>query len=313
MTRRDPVCVLVATLASSDRAPYVLRAIDSLRAQSKVYARPIVVVNGEMADPAVVGNLEQDRDITVLYRPEANLPRALAAGRRLVDTPFFAQLDDDDELLPNALELRLQRMMQLDKPDAVVTNGLIRAGSLETESMADFPLVERDPMRTLMERNWMLPGSALFRTETLSEAVFEATPRFLEWTYIGLLLASRYRLALLSSPTVIHYDDHAFSVNQSRECTLGRPHAFEAVLALDLPAEVKRQLRVKRGAAWHQAAQAAATGDRTGSAWAAHLRSLTAPGGWRYISYTRHLLRKQQAKCSTAAQLTTSRESGPPS
>lgn len=313
MKRRDAVCVLVATLASSDRAPYVLRALDSLRAQSKVYARPIVVVNGQVADPALVAKIERERDVTVLYRPEANLPRALAAGRRLVDTPFFAQLDDDDELLPNALELRLQRITKLDRPDAVVTNGLIRAGSLETESMADFQVVERDPMRTLMERNWMLPGSALFRTDALTEAVFEATPRFLEWTYIGLLLASRYRLALLASPTVIHYDDHAFSVNRSRECTLGRPHAFEAVLALDLPAAVKRQLRVKRGAAWHMAAQAAATGDRNGSAWAAHLRSLTAPGGWRYISYTRHLLRKQQAKSATAAQLISSRGSGPTS
>jgi glycosyltransferase involved in cell wall biosynthesis len=309
--RREPVCVLIATLASSDRARHLMRALDSVRAQTNVDARPIVIVNGRMADRALVERIGLTPGVRILHRAEANLPLALAAGRALVDTPFFAQLDDDDELLPHALELRLARIGESDAPDAVVSNGVIRADSLHSQSIPDVSTVSRDPIRTLIDRNWMLPGAALFRTASMTGALFEATPRYLEWTYIGLLLASRYRIAFVGESTFVHYDDHAFSINRSREGALGRPHAFDAVLSLDLPANVKRLLRVKRGAAWHTAAQAARSARENASAWAAHLRSLAAPGGWRYLSYTRHLLGRQQPVRRAAASAMSSGESGP--
>ena len=150
--------------------------------------------------------------------------------------------------------------------------------------------VERDPVAAMLERNWLLPGSALFRAGTVGEDVFAGTPPFLEWTYIGLLLASRYRIALLPVPTVVHYEGHAFSMDRSRDCALGRPLAFAAMLRLDLPPAVKHRLRRKRGAAWHTASEVARLAGDPGAAWAAHLRSLAAPGGWRYATYTRYLL-----------------------
>ncbi len=290
MTSPTEIPVLIATLASSDRGPYLLRALASLRAQAGVRARPIVIVNGGAGDPALVGEIRRVPDAIVLHRDEPHLPRALAAGRRLVTTRFFAQLDDDDELLPDALRLRAERMSQPDAPDAVVTNGLIRNGTAETPSIPDVAAVAADPVGTLVERNWLLPGSALFRTGAIDEVVFEATPRFLEWTYIALLLATRYRIAFLPTPTVIHYEGHEFSVDQSHACALGRPRAFAAVLALDLPPAIRRRLRMKRGAAWHAAAEASRA-DRDGrAAWAAHLRSVASPAGWRYLAYTRHLI-----------------------
>jgi hypothetical protein len=291
MTSPSDICVLVATVATSDRAPYLLRALASLRTQIAVRAWPIVIANGDAADPALLREIGRIPRLTLLHRAEAHLPRALAEGRQLVDTPFFAQLDDDDELFPDALHTRVLRMMQPDAPDAVVTNGLIRhiaASTPETLSMPDTGAVERDPLGTLVERNWLLPGSALFRTSVITRAAFEAMPRYLEWTYMGLLLASRHRIAFAAVPTVVHYEGHAFSVDQSRACTLGRPRAFDGVLALDLPARIRRRLRIKRGAAWHDAAQAAGPGR---PAWDAHLRSLASPAGWRYLAYTRHLLR----------------------
>lgn len=284
------VRVLIATVASGERAACVLRALESLRAQAPIEAQPIVIVNGDSADAALVREIERFPGVTLLRREEPNLPRALAAGRRLVDTPFFAQLDDDDELLPGALAMRLERITRPDQPDAVITNGIIRGGSRERFSMPDAAAVERDPLGTLMDCNWMLPGSALFRSATVSDAVFEATPRFLEWTYIALLLASRYQIALLPAATVVHYEGHPFSVDRSPGCTLGRPAAFDAALELELPAAVKRRLRAKRSAAWHAAAEAWRLDGNLRQAWAAHLRSITGPGGWRYLAYGRHLL-----------------------
>jgi hypothetical protein len=181
-------------------------------------------------------------------------------------------------------------MTRPDRPDAVITNGIVRSGAHERFSIPDAEAVEQDPLSAMMERNWLLPGSALFRAGTIGEDAFAGTPPFLEWTYIGLLLASRYRIALLSAPTVVHHEGHAFSVDRSRDCALGRPLAFAAMLQLDLPPAVKQRLRRKRGAAWHTAAEVARLAADPGAAWAAHLRSLVAPGGWRYATYTRYLL-----------------------
>ena len=148
-------------------------------------------------------------------------------------------------------------MTRPDRPDAVITNGVIRNGARERFSMPDAEAVARDPLWAMMERNWLLPGSALFRAAAIGEEVFAGTPSYLEWTYIGLLLASRHRIAVLPEPTVVHYEGHAFSMDRSRACALGRPLAFAAMLQLDLPPALKQRLRVKRGAAWHTASEVA--------------------------------------------------------
>jgi glycosyltransferase involved in cell wall biosynthesis len=290
MTELQDVCVLIPTLASAERAPYLLRAIDSLRSQPPVRARIIVVVNGPRCDPALVATLEQMADVRVARVPEADMPGALAAGRALVDTEYFAELDDDDEVMPGALALRARRMAETDCPDAVITNALIRRNGADTLNIADMDAVARSPLRSLLQRNWLVPGAAMFRTATVPVELFAAIPRYLEWTYLGLVLAQTRRLAFLSEPTVIHYVGHPFSVDQSRECLLERPMAFEALLKLDLPVSIKHLLRARRSAAHHAAAEMFCAGSNRRAAWGSHLRSVAGRGGWRYLLYTRYLL-----------------------
>ena len=69
------VSVIVPTVAS--RAACVGRALDSVLAQKDVRVDPIVVANGPDCDPD------------------------------LVDSPYFAELGDDDLLLPGALAARM--------------------------------------------------------------------------------------------------------------------------------------------------------------------------------------------------------------
>ena len=290
MSDQQDVCVLIPTLASAERAPYLLRAIDSLRSQSPVRARIIVVVNGPRWDPALVATLDQMSDVHVARLPEPSMPGAMAAGRALVDTELFVELDDDDELMPGALVRRARRMAEADRPDAVVTNALIRRNGADTLNIPDMNAVARSPLRSLLQRNWLVPGAAMFRTATVPVELFAAIPRYLEWTYLGLVLSQTRRLAFLSEPTVIHYSGHPFSVDQSRECLLERPMAFETLLKLDLPVSIKRLLRIRRSAAHHAAAEALCASGNRRAAWMTHLRSLAGPGGWRYVLYTRYLL-----------------------
>ena len=128
MTDPFKIPVLIATLASAERAPYLHRALASLDNQETVRAHPVVVVNGDVADPALVRDVAARTGVTLIRRAEPSLPGALAAGRRVVTTGYFAQLDDDDELLPDALARRVARMEEPDRPDAVISNGIIRNG-----------------------------------------------------------------------------------------------------------------------------------------------------------------------------------------
>lgn len=306
----EPVCVIVPTLATAARAAYLQRALASIEAQRGVRARPIVVANGPAQDPSLLAAIAARPRLRLLRFHSPDLPAALAAGREAVDSRFFAQLDDDDELMPGALAARLAHLEPRAGLDAVVTNGLIREGAHEEYSIPDVDDVRRRPLEALMERNWLLPGSALFRSAAVSAELFRATPRYLEWTYIALVLASRHAIDFLPAPSVVHYAGHAFSDERSAAACLGRPRAFAAMLALPLPGAVRRALRRKRSAAWHAAAEAHRLAGNRRAALAAHLRSLGSVAGLRYLGFARHLLRARSAgQAGTIPRPDTVRES----
>ena len=103
---RPAVSVVIPTLGQREREAWLRRAVASVLDQRGVRAVPLVVLNGAQPSPAVECWLRAEPRLRLVTREEANLPLALLAGRRAVDTPFFATLDDDDQLLPDALALR---------------------------------------------------------------------------------------------------------------------------------------------------------------------------------------------------------------
>jgi hypothetical protein len=97
------ITVFIPTLATAERARHLRKALDSVRAQRQAEARIVVIVNGDAFDPDLLHELERNTEVGVLRRPVADFPASLRAGRAVVESPFFAELDDDDELLPDAL------------------------------------------------------------------------------------------------------------------------------------------------------------------------------------------------------------------
>jgi hypothetical protein len=222
--------------------------------------------------------------------PEASQPAAIEAGRRLVTTRLFAELDDDDLLLPSALALRRARIDCDDRPDVVVTNGILRGAGEDRPHLGDIARVQRDPLRALLESNWLLPGSALFRSEAITADVLTGMPKYFEWTFLGLVIASRFRVVFLDEPTVVHHTDLPFSVDRSAAARIGRPAALRRLLALPLPPDVQETIRGRVVDACHAASDACRRERRWWDAWRWHLRSLSQRRGWRYLGYTRHLL-----------------------
>ncbi len=289
MSAHRSVSVIMPTIACRERAKGLVRAIDTVVSQGGVRAIPLVVVNGSSAAPEVLAHLRGRADIRLATLDEAGLPRALHAGRAMVDTPFFAVLDDDDELLPRALQTRLEALHETSA-DVLVTSGFLDGFGRRELNIADFGAIEADPLRALLVRHWLPPCAGLFRTDTVTAEFFEGIPRHREWTYLALQFALRLKIRFASQATFVYRTDTPDSVSKSQAYCLAGPAAIARMLELDLPADVRAALRVRLAGDLHSVSSRELDDGHYGAAWARHLASLAQPSGWRYLPFTRHLL-----------------------
>jgi hypothetical protein len=287
---RPDVSIIMPTLGCGERAASLVRAIDSVVSQEGPRGIPLVIVNGPAAAPDVLDHLGRRRDIRLITREEASLPRALHAGRALVDTAYFAVLDDDDHLLPGALRTRLDVLATTPGADVVVTNGFLERGGRREVNISDFGKIEADPLRTLLVQHWLPPCAGFFRTASVAVELFDALPPYREWTYLALRLALTLRIAFAASPTFVHSFDTPGSLSKSRAYCLGGPAAITRMLELDLPPDVRVALRVRLADDLHSASSAEVDDGHWSAAWRLHGRSLVQPSGWRYLPYARNLL-----------------------
>jgi glycosyltransferase involved in cell wall biosynthesis len=285
------VTIIVPTLGLRERASSLHAAIESALAQTGVCPTVIVVLNGRNRDPEVERVLREDARVTLVTREGRGLPAAFMEGRKLVTTPWFTALDDDDLLLPGALLLRVRELERHAECAAVFTNGYVRNGTGDSLHINAHHNVNADPIRAMLERNWSLPGSWLARTEKIGAEVFESMPSFLECTYLGLRIASEHSLFWIDTPTVVYHVGSPGAESRSRAYVLGQVAALRRIIALNLPEDVRRVLRSRFASAYHSSSEHERKAGAQRAAWRWHAASLLQPSGWRYLPYTRHLLR----------------------
>jgi hypothetical protein len=286
------------TLAAPERALSLRRAIVSALDQDGVQVVPIVVVNGPTPDPAVMAELEANPRVRVCRLERASLPAALRVGRDQVDSPWFAELDDDDVLLPGGLAVRLQALQADPDLHVVVTNGYRRCEATQSLNIQDGDVVRRDPLRALLRGNWLLPGSWLCRTDRVGPGIFDAMPPYLECTYLAIRFALTGRMRFLDVPTVA-WTMHG-GESGSNHYALGQPDALRQILSLELPRDVRSGLTSHLTAAYHSVAERHRSSGDLPRAWSAHLRCLKHPSGWRFLPYTRHLVRASLRRAFSA-------------
>jgi glycosyltransferase involved in cell wall biosynthesis len=285
------VTVIIPTLGLRERAGCLQAAIASALAQEGVCPTVLVVLNGARRDADVECALRKDRRIELLVREQGGLPAALAAGRAMVTTPWFTALDDDDFLLPGALLLRVRALEERAECAAVMTNGFRRNGSGDELHVKADNRVHADPLRTMLEGNWFLPGSWMCRTERVGVRIFEEMPSYLECTYFALRIAAEHPIVWRDTPTVVYSVGSPAAESLSRAYVLGQVAGLRRIIALNLPEDVRRALRARIAGAYHAAADHERTAGALLEAWRWHLASLMQPSGWRYLPFTRHLVR----------------------
>jgi glycosyltransferase involved in cell wall biosynthesis len=283
------ISVLVCTLARKRRAKLLQRALASILEGQQGLGLPVLVVNGTAFDEDLLRRLEARTDIKVIYRAKPSLSAALRAGRKQIETPYFATLDDDDELLPGALAKRLAALTADPKADLVVTNGYYDDGRMPTH--LDYPNLARlgrDPLRSVLEKSWLQSINALYRTDRVTARDFEGMPDYLEWTWLALKLAPRHRIVFLDEPTYRLNRHEPDSLSLSHH--FGLPPAIRAILALNLPTDVRREFRHRLSASLHEVSDRARRCGDYGLAWRSHVASLRVQPSLRWLFYTRRLL-----------------------
>jgi glycosyltransferase involved in cell wall biosynthesis len=286
----EAVSVIMPTRARRERRALFRRALASVLAQENVRVVPLVVINGPERDFELTEELRADPRLRVMMLDQADLPAALAAGRKMVDTNWFAELDDDDVLLPGALAVRLEALQKQPELAAVITNGVKRTAAGDTLNINDVSSVQRDPLRSLFRSNWLLPGSWLCRTDRVGVEFFQGMPKFLECTYLALRLALDRRIGFLDCPTIVYYAETPNSESGSRDYQLSHVGALRRLLDLELPADIKAELRKRIRNGCQENGLLYLDEGRLNEAWRWHLQSFRGCGGWRSIRHTPRFL-----------------------
>lgn len=286
------VSVIIPTTCERGRRSLLCRAIDSVLAQREVDVHLLIVVNGSRVCETLYEELRADGRLQLARLPVGSLPAAQRHGRGLVTKQYFTLLDDDDELLPDALQRRASALAGDPTVDMVVSNGYITYdGATDELHVEHFEFARRDPLVALMRRNWLVSCGALFRSDTVPVDFFDGQTKWHEWTLLAIriLLANR-KVAFLDEPTFRKHEEVANSLSKSpayREAALG---FLANLLGFDMPPHVKTELRRKIGRTLHsRAEECRLRGDLT-QAWRHHLRSMRYVENWNYLPYTRKLL-----------------------
>lgn len=279
------VSVVIPTTAEGSRATSLRRAIESVRGQTGVCTQIIVVVNGSRRDTGVLQWLA-GAGVRTMSIEEGSLPLALHAGRLEVASGCFAFLDDDDYLLPGTLVDRIRRLAATGA-DFLVSDGL-RPNGLRV--IGDFERIERDPLSALVTANWLTSCGGLYCTDRVDSSHFSRLAKYLEWTSLALrLLEAGLKVAFLPEITFqISDTEGSASKNRCLEFALNAVEICES-LHLRVPRECQRQAALNLAAAYHEVSQLCLREGNVGQSWQMHLASLRR-GGWKYLSFTRHLL-----------------------
>jgi glycosyltransferase involved in cell wall biosynthesis len=287
------VTVIIPTTCETRRGSTLQRAILSVADQLPAGGSIQVVANGDRVDESVARMAERLPHVALHRLPEANVAAAQRLGRRLVTTEFFCFLDDDDEYLPNAFDIRIAALRSDGAVDAVVTNGYTHVGDRDFRRLDRLDYARKDALRALLEENWLASCGATYRSATVGVNYFDGNARFFEWTLLAYKLAGTRTIRFVDVPTYRVYvtPDSASSSRAYREAELD---VLGAIARMDIPADVRRAIRKKMGNAEHGlSAYFLRQGDWS-RAVRHHWRSLGCAGGLKFLAYTRKLIRARR-------------------
>lgn len=287
------ISVIVASSCSSARHERIRRCVQSVLSQ-EVPLELVFVANGAKVSEPILEELRALPELRILRLSEGHVSYARLAGLRAAQAEYLCFMDDDDELLPGAIERRLAQMGP--EVDVLATNGWLRVkhDALMIDA-AGAARIQEDPMGAFLEQNWFASTGPVFSAARLDPAWFDMDRRYFEWTLLFFrLFAAAARIRFDPEPSFRKYEDVVDSVSATQAYAQAYVDHLEELmgspeLTCRLTREHRSRLRRKLVAALNErASNELARGCRSG-AWRAHWRCLSL-GGLDYLPFTRKLL-----------------------
>lgn len=284
------VTVIIPTTAQAARAGQIRRCLASVRAASVRRTLVIAVINGRRPDAAVCAWLAAHADVRCVYDALPSAPHAVWQGRKLVSTPFFSTIDDDDEYLPGATDQKLAALFDHAGAALVVTNALRLCDGHEALVYRQMAPARRQPLADLFRANWLNSGNALYRSSAVPARYFEDYRPYAEWTWLAFKLGMDDKIVTTLEQPTFRVHVTAGSLSQSSAYFEHYLLLYQHMLAAGPPPAVARLIRRRLSASEHDHSVRALGQGRWREALRWHWRSLLHPGGLQYLTYTRHLL-----------------------
>ena len=287
------VTVVIPTMCGGERAVEIQRAISSAKNQTKVTVDILIVVNGIRYDATLLQQIRTMDYVRVIQLDAPGISNARHHGRLYVQAPYFLMPDGDDELEPHALATMIEIFRR--SPDSV---GLVLADAHNTGYCSTYGFkpspaeIERDPLSALIEQNWLILQSTLFKTQRVASELFDVDTRSNECTFIAFkicLAAVKVRVQE-GTVAIIHNNAGKPSESKSDHFIIEEPQTIQQLLNMPVPRHIKKKLKAKLSRAHHAIS---AYYLRKGHIWQAtksHCLSLFLPGGQKNLLYTRHLI-----------------------
>jgi len=284
------ITIIIPTLCENSRKNFILRAIESIKV-SEQSVRILVVVNGQRFDSNLLETLKARSDIDVVQIAEGSLTKAHLIGRQHVSSEYFSFLDDDDEYLPGALDIRLDYLQRNGAADLVVTNGFSSKNGNDQLTYSRMLNVNDHPLYELFQENWLHNCNHLFRSSSVTTKYFEDSHPYMEWTWLAFRLAlDGKKIVALDVPT-FRYNDTPASLSKSSIYLLSSVSLYGRMLSLKPKSDIKKIIRNRLSNAWHSVTVFELQSGHRIKAISAHFRSLTCHwSGLKFLSYTRYLL-----------------------
>ncbi len=284
------ITTIIPTLCEAKRKDNLLRAIQSIHHASTEPVRVLIVVNGQRFDAELLENLRTRRDVDILQIVDGSLCKAHLSGRRDVKTEFYSFLDDDDEYLPAALDVRLSIMRKDKTVDLVVTNGYQCGSGADRLLYTRLANVSDNPLKELFQENWLHNCNHLFRSSSVPISYYEDPHPYMEWTWLAFRLAIAKKTIGVTNVPTFRYHDTPGSLSKSPLFCQSGIDLYGRMLSSKPGREIERVILRKLSNGWHEiSVLELGRGNRT-KALAAHVRSLTCHwSGFKYLPYTTQL------------------------
>lgn len=282
--------VIIPTTAEARRGESLERAIQSIRQQANVKTKILLVINGVIYDKNLFKRLQSRKDLKTFYLEEGNLPKAIFFGVKNVQTSFYSFLDDDDCYIPDTLYQRLTPLLSDDTIDFVVSNGFNVINGGDVLRSKNFPDSQSNAAYLILKENWLASSGGIYRKSTIDEHYFKNMPKYLEWTYLGFLLATTKKGVFLGRPAFQIYDS-PISLSKNSEYSLGMLKGLKTLIEI-APNELKKETKIKYGKLLHDLSSYYLSNNQIFKSMYFHIASIMFPSGYLYVAYSRHIFLK---------------------